>query len=546
MKASFVSLLHTSARKAPTLLVLAAMAVVGYFGHTWGWKAPKLSAIWSRSAAPPKEDWCESHNVPDSRCIACHPELGGADVKDWCKEHGVPESQCTVCHPEILTKGVASDWCREHGLPESGCTLCHPEIAVKGEPPPRGAAATVSLEPGVKPATNPLTCQSHALRVQFASADALRKVGVQLEAVQERPMAASITAPGEITYDSTRLARVSSRLAGIVWRVEKEIGNPVRKGEVLALVDAAEVGRAKAEFLQGLSLLDLKEKTLKRIQTSTESGLRTRAELEEAEAALRDAKIRLLAAQQTLANLGLPNRHEPIRYDDLRSLPPDQLVDRMRLLGLPESLATTVEPATATANLLPLLSPLEGVVISREVVAGEVVEPGVSLFVVADPRRVWARIDVRLEDAPRIALGQPVQFRPDGIPDAVAAGTVSWISTAVDEKTRTVGVRADIENPEGRLLASTFGKARITIREAPNAIAVPSEAVHWEGCCHIVFVRLAGEIFQTRKVRLGAKGGGFTEILAGVLPGEVVVTAGSHVLKSEILKSRLGAGCCAE
>jgi cobalt-zinc-cadmium efflux system membrane fusion protein len=121
---------------------------------------------------------------------------------------------------------------------------------------------------------------------------------------------------------------------------------------------------------------------------------------------------------------------------------------------------------------------------------------------------------------------------------------VTWISTSVDEMTRTVKVRADVENPKGKLRAHSFGRAEVVLRTSADAVAVPNEAVQWEGCCYVVFVRLTDEIFQTRKVRLGAKDAAYTEILVGVLPGEVVATTGSHVLKSEILKSNLGAGCC--
>jgi cobalt-zinc-cadmium efflux system membrane fusion protein len=105
-------------------------------------------------------------------------------------------------------------------------------------------------------------------------------------------------------------------------------------------------------------------------------------------------------------------------------------------------------------------------------------------------------------------------------------------------------VRADVENADGRLRAHTFGTGRIVVRDSPNAVAVPTSAVHWEGCCHVVFVRLTDEVFQTRKVRIGAHDAHFTEVLAGVAAGEVVAAEGSHVLKSELLKSKLGAGCC--
>ncbi len=79
--------------------------------------------------------------------------------------------------------------------------------------------------------------------------------------------------------------------------------------------------------------------------------------------------------------------------------------------------------------------------------------------------------------------------------------------------------------------------------KAKDAVAVPTEALQWEGCCHIVFVRLTDTIYQTRKVNLGSRNGPYAEVIAGLLPGEVVATAGSNVLKSEILKSQLGAGC---
>lgn len=562
-----------------TILVLVTLGIIAYWGHHTGWKASKFSQLWGGEAAK-KEDWCEAHNVPDSKCLACHPELGGGDPKDWCKEHGVPESKCTVCHPEILTKGKAADWCKEHGVPESQCTLCHPEIAIKGQLPPSENASAVVLDPTAQPMPNPLTCQTHAIRIQFASAEAVRKAGVKLEAVQERPMAASLMGSGEVEYDQTRVARLSARVAGTVWRVEKQLGQQVSKGEVLALVDSAEVGRAKSEFLQMLSLAEVKSKVLLRLRSSAEEstrlvdlksgtldrlkdlvkeGLKTQTELREAEgalveariqvlkaqaeiqegeAALRDARVRLLSAQLTLNNLGLP-----IRIEELDGMSEEKLVERVRFLGLPAEIAKTLDSSTTTANLIPLIAPLDGVVVTREIVAGEPVDTSKTLFVVADVRRMWVMLDLRQEDSSSVALGQTVVFRPDGGNDSASTGTVTWISTAVDEKTRTVKARAEVENPESRLRAHTFGAGRIVIHQSPNVVAVPSEAIHWEGCCHVVFVRLSDEVFQTRKVRLGAKSGAFTEIVVGVLPGEVVATTGSHVLMSDLLKSKLGAGC---
>ncbi|MCK6478622.1 MAG: efflux RND transporter periplasmic adaptor subunit [Planctomycetaceae bacterium] len=526
-------------RLGSTVLVFGALGAVGLWGHRNGWKAPKFSeAMGKAPVVEEKEDWCEAHNVPDSKCIACHPELAGGNAKDWCKEHGVPESKCTACHPEILEKGKADDWCKEHGLPESQCTLCHPEIAVKGEVPKDPAAPAVVAEPGAPGAKEPFTCQTHHLRVQFASAEAVRKAGVALGPVEERPMAARLVANGETDYDQTRVARVSVKAAGTVARVFKEVGQEVRRGEVVALVDAEEVGKAKAEFLSALAQADVKARVLERIQASAKEGLRPKADLQEAEAEAREARISVFNAQQRLVNLGLP-----VRAEDVSGLADDALTERMRLLGLPTEVAKSLGDRAATANLLPVTAPLDGVVIEKETVPGEVVEAARTLFVVADVSRMWVQLDVRQEDASLVATGQAVSFHPDGARDGAFKGKVTWIATAADERTRTVRVRAEVENPDRAIRARTFGTGRITVREAPKAVVVPDEAVQWEGCCHVVFVRLSDEIFQTRKVRVGVRSGGFTEVLGGVLPGEVVATAGSAVLKADILKSKLGAGC---
>jgi cobalt-zinc-cadmium efflux system membrane fusion protein len=486
----------------PTLFVLGGIAAVGYWGHHTGWKAAKFSQLFGARPAADKEDWCAEHNVPDSECIACHPELAGENPADWCKEHGVPESKDTVCHPEILTTGVASDWCAEHNLPESGCTFCHPEITRKGELPPDADAPVVS---GGAAKRDPRTCQKHALKVQFASVAALAKCGVRLGQVVERPMSDSILVNAEVDYVRTRFAKLAPRVSGTARQVERVVGESVRAGDILALIDSAEVGRAQAELLQAQTAVELTSRSLERVQLSSAAGFRTEAERLAAEAGAREAEIRLINARQALA---------------------------------------TLSADATSANLVPVSAPFDGVVVSRAVVTGEVVDPARTLFEIADVSRMWVTLDVPEAEAQRVTLGEEVVFRPDGAPDDAALGRVAWMSTAVDEMTRTVKVRAEVENATGSLRAHSFGRARIILRTSPQAVAVPTEAVQWEGCCFVVFVRVVDAIFQTRKVRIGAKDAAYTEVLGGVLPGEIVATTGSHVLKSEILKSSLGAGCC--
>src|SRR5207244_1841584 len=118
------------------------------------------------------------------------------------------------------------------------------------------------------------------------------------------------------------------------------------------------------------------------------------------------------------------------------------------------------------------------------------VDPSKTLFVVADPTRMLVTLNVRLEDAKALAEDQTVRFRPEGGKEEVTGVIAAkGISTQVDERTRTVQVRADLTNANGKLRSNTFGAGRIVLRREPNAIVVPSEAIHWDGNCHVVFVQ---------------------------------------------------------
>jgi len=231
----------------------------------------------------------------------------------------------------------------------------------------------------------------------------------------------------------------------------------------------------------------------------------------------------------------------------VKGLAEEQLAAHLRLLGLPESVTERLDPKRTTTNLLPVTAPLDGVIVTREVVAGEGVDAAKPLFVIADPKQMWLTLNVRQEDTRHLKLGQPVRFTPAGGEEVT--GSVSWISTAVDEKTRTVKVRAILPNPDGRLRANAFGPGKIILREEPYAVAVRNEAIHWDGDCHVVFVRDRNYnpqdpdtlvVYHVRKVRLGARDEDHTELLAGVLPGEVVARKGSAVLEAQLLKSKLG------
>jgi cobalt-zinc-cadmium efflux system membrane fusion protein len=500
----------------PPLLIFTALGGLLAWGHTSGWTLPKFSALRGESAV---------------------------QADDWCAEHNVPESECVECRFGLMPRPKPYGWCKEHGVHE--CPLHHPDVAQLLTPPVvtaedldrAGRALATADRPG-----NNSKCSLHKRRIQFLSAEAVEKAGIEVEPVWTAPVVDAVAANAEVTYDPTRTARLSSRAPGTVFRAFKQLGDPVRAGEVIALVDAAEVGRLKADLLQGMVQTRLKERTLEVMRAA--AGAVPERTVTETEAALSEARIRVAAAGQSLTNLGLP-----IEPNALGKLPDEELSRRLRFLGLPDAVADTLDPKTVSGNLLPISSPIDGVVVTRDAVAGEVVDTAKVLFQVVDARRMWLTLDLREEDARLVRLGQAVLFRPVG-GKAEVAGAIAWLSPETDHKTRTLKVRAALDNDGGHLKSNTFGPARIVLREESKAVVVPTAAVHWEGDCHVVFVRDkhfltpgCPKVFHTRTVRVGTRDDRQTEIISGVLPGELVAVKGSTALRAELLRGNLGEGC---
>jgi cobalt-zinc-cadmium efflux system membrane fusion protein len=520
------NLLVRIARGLPTLAVVVLLGGLAIVGHQSGWTIPKFSEIFGN---------------------------GNTAAEDWCKLHTVPQSMCVECDDKLLPK-IKPAWCRIHEV--HYCPLDRPEIAQLPEVPAISPADVARARRALdlkERSTNSPKCKMSERRLQFASEGIMKKMGIDVEPAWRGPVVEFITASGEIVYEQPRVAPVSTPVAGRVWQVTDQglQGNHVQRGDLLALVDAAEVGKAKTELLQAYAQLELRAKALDNLKALEKQQISVPVpRLLEAESAVREAQIRLLGAEQVLLNLGLP-----LDSSGIKGVTAEELARRVQFLGIPEAIAKRLNSKT-TGNLFPILAPREGVVVASKVTAGEIVDPSKAMFVVADTSQMWVVLNVRLEDMKYLRVrdaktgsaGQEVRFRPDGGGPEIR-GELIWRNTQVDERTRTVQVRAQIPNADGSLLANTFGHGQIILREEKQAILVPNEAVHWDGDCNIVFVRdknffAAGapKVFHVRTVRPGVKTATHTEIIVGLVQGEVVAAKNSANIRSELLKNNLGAG----
>jgi cobalt-zinc-cadmium efflux system membrane fusion protein len=371
--------------------------------------------------------------------------------------------------------------------------------------------------------------------IELGSEEVATEAGIRTEPAKQQSVPEYIITTGEVDYDQNRLGHLGSRVSGTVWSVEKQEGDVVARGDVLALISSAEVGRVKGEVLNAMVQYQLKSKLYQGVQAASNSV--PERQIREAEAQMREARIRLFSEQQALLNLGLE-----IRLEDALKSTDEQLVSRLRVLGLPSSVLERVNCETLTNNLVPITSPFDGIVVKRDLVVGEQVNTIAMHFTVADLRRVWIMLNVRLEDIPRIRLGQEIAFETEGFKQEVPSGKLVWISAEVDDKTHTLAARAEVPNHLGRLRPHSFGTGRILVAQR-SVVTVPNEAVQSDvgpnGVSQLVFVSLSNSTFQPRRVEVGLRGDKFTEIKSGIQAGEPAVVGGSHRLKSEMQKDRI-------
>ncbi len=500
----------------PTLIVLGMLAGLAWWGHHYGWSLPKFSEL--------------TGNVKEEGVL-------------WCDEHGVPEADCISCNADLMPKGELFGWCEEHGVHE--CVLHHPQASQLKDVPAISkedldrASRAIAARPRTK---NDPACKMHLRRIQFPSIEAVDQSGIDINLIDRGPVIETIKSTGQVVFDPTRVANLSSRAMGTIWKVEKDVGDPVKRGELLAIVDAVEVGRLKSRLLQALTKLELDNSNYQRL-AKLGGGVIPEKKILEAETAKSETEVEVESTIQALSNLGLS-----INSSDILGKPAKEARETLNLLGIPQSVLDSLDLSQVSSNLIPVVSPRDGVVVMRDAVAGEVIETNKPLFTIADTSQMWLVLNVRLEEAERIVIGQKIIFQADGASES-ATGKVAWISTKVDGQTRTVQVRGELANENGQLRDETFGAGEIVLREEQNAIFAPSDAIHWEGCCHVAFVRDKDyfkegsyKVFHTRSVRPGATMGDNVEVIAGLLPGEVVVTKGSGILRAELLKGNLGAG----
>jgi cobalt-zinc-cadmium efflux system membrane fusion protein len=334
--------------------------------------------------------------------------------------------------------------------------------------------------------------------------------GVVVETAKKVTLGGLIAATGKVESNADRTAHVSPRIPGKIVRVGASLGDTVVAGQVLARLDSVELGEALSEYHKARSRVGLARGNMGRIRTLVEKKIAARKEILQAETEYQTAMSELHADEE-----------------------------RLRLYGLSPS--EFEEHTEKKRVLLPVHSPIAGVVTQKHTTVGELADPSKNLFTVADLSSVWVLVDINEKDLAKIEKGRPAAVKVGAFPDSVFRGKVTYIADLVDEATRTVKARIEVPNPGRRLKPEMFAAVEVAIPPSgPPVLAVPEEAIIELEGKKVLFITGDDAEFIPREVATGAKGGGWVEVTAGLKEGERFAAKGGFLLKSELKKGELG------
>jgi len=370
-----------------------------------------------------------------------------------------------------------------------------------------GRSSDAEAEAGA--GASPTTLTFSAAQVQHGN--------VQWAPVEMSELPTLLEVTGQLVPNEDRTARLGAPAQGRVLRVHAQIGQRVGRGAPLVTLQSHEASAAHADHLKAVAELHSRRAAASYARTARE-----RAERLLAVKAIARQDLERAQADDELAQAALAQAE----------------AEGARVRAVLDQLG--VDSATGT---MVLRAPLSGVVLTRDAAPGTVAEAGAPLMAVTDPSTLWLEVAVPDGSAGSLRVGTPVRFTVPAFPADTFAGRVHSVGGALDPATRTVPVRAVVQNPTSRLRAAMFATVWLETGERLPAVTIPEAAIQLLDERPVVFVAHpdghGGARFERRDVELGGTAGGRTQVLRGLAPGDTVVVEGSFAVKSEFARGKI-------
>ncbi len=331
-----------------------------------------------------------------------------------------------------------------------------------------------------------------------------KTAGIEIGTAAPARIRSTLQLQGEIQFNQDRVVRVVPRLSGVIVSAGTSLGDRVKRGDVLAVLESQDLGGLKGEYLAAQQRLALARTTFDREKRLWEEKISAEQDYLASRQALSEAEIAQRNAEQKLIGLGFSR----------------EALQRQNLNGL-----TRME----------IRAPIDGVVIEKKISAGEAVGAEAGMYVIADLATVWADMTIFPADLNRVKVGQKVKVKAAAL-GAEADGVISHVGALIGEQTRTAKARVTLRNPDQRWRPGLFVSIDVVQDETEVAVAVPLTAIQMLRDWKVVFARF-GDVFEVRPVELGRSDGESVEIVKGLNPGTRYAATNSFVLKADIGKA---------
>ncbi len=344
------------------------------------------------------------------------------------------------------------------------------------------------------------------------SDEELEEFGVRTAMAGPGKLDVYLTFPGEVSVNANRSAHIVPRVSGVVREVRKNLGDHVKEGEVLAILESRELADVKAEYLTSIERLKLAETNYAREERLWRKKVSSEQDYLNAKQTLAEAHISVRSAEQKLHALGFPDTY---------------------LERLPKHLETTF-------NLYKITAPFDGTVIEKHITLGEMAKNDTGVFIIADLSSVWVNLSIYQKDLPFVRKGASVTITAGhGIPDTT--GVLSYVGPIVGEQTRTALARAVLPNDKGELRPGLFITGKVAVNNISVHILAPKTALQTFGGKTVVFIK-TDKGFEPSPVVIGRSDETNVEIVSGLSQGQKYVTKGAFTLKAQLSKSAFGEG----
>lgn len=331
---------------------------------------------------------------------------------------------------------------------------------------------------------------------------------IKLGTVSRMELSDTLRVAGQVDFDEQRVTRIGATVTGRVTELTAMLGQQVKVGDTLAVLNSTELGAAQLAYMKARAQAQLNERNVERAQQLFAADVIGSAELQRRESELSISRAEMRAA-----------------------------ADQLRVLGVSSKSLEKLTSTGAINSVSPVVATMAGTVVERLVAQGQVVQPSEVMFTVADLSRVWVEAEVPEQQAAAVRPGQTIQVEIPALGQQLTAKLI-FIADTVNPMTRTIMVRSELDNSDRSLKPAML--ATVLIQGRPTArLVVPDTAIVRENNKDYLFVEVGPQQFKLTEVALGPAIGTMRPVLGGVAEGTKVVTEGAFHLNNERKRKEL-------